>query len=549
MGKNRVRVGIVRVALVAVVATVVAVVTQHSQPQPKFTVVLLHSQPQPQFRSLYVRTPAGTRLAVDTWLPPGTNDRARLPTVLEGVRYWRAQAYEGGVTDNPNYSAVEPWLSRGYAYVFVDLQGTGASFGTLHAELGPAMVADVSTIANWVADQPWSDGRIGLTGVSYSADVAMLALGLRNPHIVAAAPVSYDFDPYEDLLRPGGLLIQPLAEPYATLLRILDDAGGTTCATSLETRQICAGTGLAGAMPEPVQGPDGQALLRAARAQHYGNVNLIDFATAAVYRDYSKGQESWALTSVGDHLQAIEAGGVPILTLAGWLDAGTPQGVLSQFTSMSNTQEDWIGPWSHGQGYLADPFEPSRMLTTTEHDQLSDLVYAFFDRYVKDAGRPNDTRVLHYYTLNEWTWRTTTRWPVAGSELHHVYLASGHSLGAQPPKGAEGGASSDLLRLDPSAGTGSADRWEANLTGGPVVYPNRASVDGKLLTYTTAPLTTATRVTGLGKVTLNVTGLRGTSHGALYAYLEDVEPSGRVVYVTEGELSLVDRAVAPKRDN
>jgi putative CocE/NonD family hydrolase len=74
-------------------------------------------------------------------------------------------------------------------------------------------------------------------------------------------------------------------------------------------------------------------------------------------------------------------------------------------------------------------------------------------------------------------------------------------------------------------------------------------VDGKLLSYTSAPLRRPARVTGLCRVTLTVTGLQGASHGALYAYLEDVQPDGRVVYLTEGELSLTNRAIAPKRDN
>lgn len=77
----------------------------------------------------------------------------------------------------------------------------------------------------------------------------------------------------------------------------------------------------------------------------------------------------------------------------------------------------------------------------------------------------------------------------------------------------------------------------------------RAEVDRKLLSYTSAPLRRATRVTGLGKVTLTVTGVRGARHGALYAYLEDVQPDGHVTYITEGELDLTDRATLPKRDN
>jgi predicted acyl esterase len=113
---------------------------------------------------------------------------------------------------------------------------------------------------------------------------------------------------------------------------------------------------------------------------------------------------------------------VPILTLAGWLDAGTANGVLSQFTSLPNTQQAWLGPWSHGQGYLADPFLPSRPLTAAEHQQLTDQVYAFFDRYVKRDGRPDGRRLLHYYTLNEGTWRTTAQWPVPGTRMRRLDL-------------------------------------------------------------------------------------------------------------------------------
>ena len=114
-------------------------------------------------------------------------------------------------------------------------------------------------------------------------------------------------------------------------------------------------------------------------------------------------------------------------------------------------------------------------------------------------------------------------------------------LAAQP--------SADLLRLDPVAGSGPLNRWNTNLTGQPVVYPDRAGVDRKLPSYTSAPLRRATRVTGLGRVTLTVTGVRGARHGALHAYLEDVRPDGHVVYVTEGELDLADRATLPNREN
>jgi uncharacterized protein len=499
----------------------------------------------PELESVYVPMPDGVRLAADIWLPAGTRAGARLPAVLETDRYWRAAATSGGVKNNPNYYIASPWTARGYAYVFADIRGTGASFGTLTAELGSQIITDVGSLSDWIAAQPWSDGRVGVTGVSYAADTAMLSLALRNHHITAAAPVSYDFDPYEDLFRPGGILIQPQVAPFALLLSILDDADGTTCATSAETRQICAASNLTGASPEPVSGPDGAKLLAQARAQHYGNVNLVDMAARGTYRDFADGPESWTVASVGSKTTVIAAGGVPILTFAGWLDAGTADGVLSQFASLSNTQDDWIGPWSHGQGYLADPFQPSRLLTASEHAQVQDVMFAFFDRYVKDGDRPDGTRVLHYYTLNQGQWHTTASFPVPGTRMQKLYFGPGHALTASRPAT----ASSSVLTLNPRAGSGAMSRWHTNLTGSAVVYPDRAAVDRLLLSYTSAPLSAPATVTGLGHITLNVTGLRNTADGALYAYLEDVQPDGKVVYVTEGELALQDRALATPAEN
>ncbi|MFE7524570.1 CocE/NonD family hydrolase [Kitasatospora sp. NPDC057542] len=499
---------------------------------------------EPHLRSRYVTMPDGVRLAVDVYLPEGTRAGAGLPTVLVTQRYWRARVRlgePGGASGE-----AEQWTARGYAYVVADLRGTGASFGTLGSELGADAIADSGPLSDWIAAQPWSNGRVGTTGISYGGDTAMLATALRNHHITAAAPISYDFDPYEDLVRPGGVLIEPRVAPYALLLRILDQAGGTTCETDEQARQLCAHVGLTGLQPRPVDGPDGQALLAAARAEHANNANLVEMANAGAYRDYRDGPKSWTVGSVGEKTDAVEAGRVPVLTRAGWLDAGTANGALSQFTGLSNTQDAWIGPWNHGAGWLADPFRPARPLTAQEHDENDRRVLDFFDRYVRGDARPDGRRQVHYYTFNEGVWRTTSRWPVPGTRTQRFHLGEGGTLDSRPDDRRTG---SDPLRLDPTAGTGPLDRWNTNLSGDEVSYPDRAAVDAKLLSYTTAPLTADTRVTGNGKVTLDVTGLAGSARGALHVYLEDVAPDGRVTYMTEGQLALADRAVADREDN
>ena len=326
-----------------------------------------------------------------------------------------------------------------------------------------------------------------MTGVSYSADMAIGSLALRNPHITAAAPISYDFDPYEDIMRPGGILIQPLIAPYGLLLQILDKAHGTTCATSAATRQLCQA-----ARADRCRCPSRSAGRTAQRCAPPRGPSTSTTPTCPPWpRPGSTatgptGPQSWTVASVGSKTAAIAASGVPILTFAGWLDAGTANGVLSEFASLPNTQESWIGPWSHGQGYFADPFQPSRQLTAAEHQQLNDRVYAFFDRYVKHDARPDGTR------------RAALLHPKRGHLAHHHPLA-----GRRHPDAAallRRRAHADLAARRRPAGLEPAapqpdrghrvtkDRWNTNLTGDPVVYPNRAAVDRKLLTYTTAPL-------------------------------------------------------------
>ena len=171
-------------------------------------------------------------------------------------------------------------------------------------------------------------------------------------------------------------------------------------------------------------------------------------------------------------------------------------------------------------------------------------MYAFFDQYVKNGQRPDGGHLLHYYTLNEGRWHTTTRWPLPGTRTRTLYLAAGHTLAGGGP-GRHGPARAEPEGRRPGrsiAGTPTSPARQSST-------PTGAAVDRDLLSYTGQPLRQATRVSGLGRVTLDVTGDPGAAGGALYAYLEDVQPSGRVTYVTEGELALANRATIPGRDN
>jgi X-Pro dipeptidyl-peptidase (S15 family) len=113
-------------------------------------------------------------------------------------------------------------VPRGYALVAVDVRGTGASFGTRDSFRSARERDDYARIAEWVVAQPWSNGRIGATGISYVGAACDFLASSRNPAVRAIAPLSAVWDTYIDHYYPGGLLLNRLAQSYDALMVALD---------------------------------------------------------------------------------------------------------------------------------------------------------------------------------------------------------------------------------------------------------------------------------------------------------------------------------------
>jgi X-Pro dipeptidyl-peptidase (S15 family) len=96
----------------------------------------------PTVTAEYVTMPDGTRIAVDVWRPAGLPPGTRAPTLVDVGRSRRSLEHADGVEQDPNFAYASATADAGYAYVFADARGTGASFGTLDAELGATMIRD-----------------------------------------------------------------------------------------------------------------------------------------------------------------------------------------------------------------------------------------------------------------------------------------------------------------------------------------------------------------------------------------------------------------------
>jgi putative CocE/NonD family hydrolase len=463
--------------------------------------------------SIYLTMRDGVRIAADVTLPAPLGAGAQIPTILKMTRYWRASEGEG-----VDWRA-EQAAYRGYATVEIDERGTGASFGTWPYPWSEAALADLYEIVDWIVQQGWSNGRVGSYGSSYSGMSAQLLPTVDHPAVQATIPAFTQYDLYTDISFPGGVHLDWFMSSWSEIVLALDRNEWP-----LEDEPDRS-------VKRVDEDWDG-SLLEQAVAEHVSNGDVYLEGTMQIrYRD--------ELTDLGITMQnlgahgrraALEQSDAAIYSWGSWMDHSTAHSVITRFRTLTNPQQAVIGPWRHGGGGHASPYvTPGSPPQPSSWDQWREMLN-FLDRYLKEDGAGTSERVLYYYTMGAAEWKSTTVWPVQGVTRELWYFGADNSLSTSMPADQQEG---DSYAIDFTATSGPQTRWHTALDSS-VVYRDRRDEDGKLLTYTSEPLAEDTEITGYPIVTLQVSSTH--TDGAFFVYLEDVDPSGRVTYVTEGQL-------------
>jgi uncharacterized protein len=495
--------------------------------------------PNGQMRNIavYITMRDKVRIAADIWLPENYDGTNRLPAILETTRYWRASR-----KGNKQSAEMRSLNEHGYAYVIVDARGSGASFGSRRMEWAPEEVADMREVVDWIVHQPWSSGRVGGMGVSYSGNTAELLAATGHPAVKAVAPLYSDFD--AGSFMPGGVTVTGFLGKWFASNAALD--ANDICGLAKVAGFPCfMGKALVGGV-KPVDGLDGERLLAEAVIEHRKNIDLSKAISQMPFAgDRTDTGLSIADVSPFSYRAAIEASKVPMFVRVGWFDGATVAGALGRFNTFNNTQKLSIGAYSHGGMNDTDPFNDKKAKVSPAPPEQLDQVIRFFDCHLKDR-RPNPSdplcspeKAISYYTMGTGRWTSASQWPVPGVAMHKYFLAPGHLLS---PSQAQAAVARDRYRVDFSATTGRANRW-ATQSGGPdVVYGDRVAQDAKLLTYTSPATTADIQIMGQPVISLKIAS--DQPDGVVHAYLEDVAPDGRVTYLTEGVIRLSLRAQA-----
>lgn len=143
----------------------------------------------------------GTRLAVDVYRPD--IEGRKFPAIL-AYGIWGKDAQEAieWNADKPQSYYESPFwdgtmeagnfmytVPRGYVHVIPDPRGTGNSEGAYPTQESVHSPDDIHDLIEWIARQPWCDGRVGMMGPSsFSLSQAVIAQSETPPHLVAIRP-------------------------------------------------------------------------------------------------------------------------------------------------------------------------------------------------------------------------------------------------------------------------------------------------------------------------------------------------------------------------
>lgn len=496
--------------------------------------------------SQYIEARDGTRLAVDVYIPTVAGDPPgeKIPVVLHYTRYIRAVELEdGSVYGGPDRDPVMVHLLRhGYAVAVADARGTGASYGERNGDFSVEENRDSYTIIEWLGAQPWSNGRVGMSGRSYPGMTQYQAAAQDPPSLKAifaemAGPAAYDF------IYRGGAFKKDFIDQWGSGTRKLDLADG--------------------AMPAKVDADAGGAMREAAIGEHSDNL----WAQALIQpnsnlRNFSLDREggghwSWdKVIATIDDADTIAASGIGIYHLAGWYDIYTTQQPWLYATLAGRSpQKMMIGPWVHSGGYGG-----------TVH--LAEIL-RWYDFWLKGIDNGvMDEPPIHYYlmtgnhtvpdgaadampTHDEAAAEDGSAWTAAGvwpppSRRMRFWLADGDSgtidsvndgrLASNKP----GERHRDRYVVDYTSSAGTFSRW-MNGYGArrqdveqATWFDERTAEDRKALTYTSDEFAEDTRLVGYPTAHLAVTSTE--PDGDFFVYLEEIDADGRSHYLTEGVL-------------
>ena len=443
--------------------------------------------------SAWIPMKDGVRLAATLYMPDGAEPRDKFPALLDYLPYRKDDG-----TAASDYPKNAYFARRGYVGARVDIRGFGASEGRpTDREYSEQEQIDGEQVIHWLAAQPWSNGKVGMYGISWGGFNA-IQMAMRNPPELKAIIAA---DATEELFHDDIHYVDGMMHIDEFELN-MDMAPGMTGAPDYT-------------LDEKVLGPR--------------------FDAAPWSLEYLKHQRDGVFWR--SPVRPLSEVKVPCFLIGGLVD-GYRDSIPRMLEQVKAPVRALVGPWNHSYPNDAD-FGP-------RIEWREDAV-RWWDYWLKgkDTGVLQDPKVVIY--MRHWfppnpnlesvpgEWRAENGWPPQGVANSILYLQPNHTLTHTTSD-----AEVHRLKYVPSVGVEAGFWWGELLS-------DQRPVDAFSLVYDSAPLTEELAILGRPHALLQASADAPLANW--FARLSDVAPDGSVTQITGAGLSGAQRESmsAPQR--
>ncbi|NKC14863.1 MAG: CocE/NonD family hydrolase [Gammaproteobacteria bacterium] len=454
----------------------------------------------------------GVRFAAKLWLPQAAGEK--LGTVLEYLPYRKRDGT--AVRD----ALTHPYFAgHGFACLRVDMRGCGESDGLMHDEYLAREQDDALEIIDWITAQTWSNGRVGMMGISWGGFNSLQVASRQPQGLRGVITLCSTDDRYaDDIHYKGGALLN-------------ENQGWGSTMLGYQSRP-----------PDPALRDDWRELwLR--RLEH-----MPFFPHKWLSHPHRDGY--WRHGSVGEDFPRIRAA---VLAIGGWGDAYS-NAVPRLVEGLRGERAGIIGPWVHKYPHFAVPAPAIGFLQ---------LACYWWGRHLRDEPADNGPLSARYYVYlmdaaapapayaeRGGNWYAFERWPDVDTGGGLSFNLSPGRLSLEPSKAHKGGTIT--IRSPQTVGAASGEYCAIWL--GPELPLDQRRDDALSATFDTLPLEHDVPI--VGAPVLHARFAADAPVAQLAVRLCDVWPDGRSTRITYTVLNLTHHssheqpeALAPGRQN
>lgn len=440
------------------------------------------------------------KLATDVWLPRGIE--GPVPVILVRTPYGKSM-YSGFYTN---------FIQRGYGVVIQDTRGRQDSEG----EWIPmaSEMEDGDDTLNWIAEQPWCDGNIGMTGASYGGFVQWAAAASGNPHLKAMVSIVTAGSPFVDIPRKGGAFV----------------SGTLAWAFAMVEKEF---------KPENMIRDDWDEVVKFRPIKDIPKHALgKDVAFWDKWMSHPTNDEFWRQSDWYQYKENIQA---PAMIVSGWYDdngMGTTEALEVVAAYPSENKKVILGPWMHNGNTTRDIQGIALGNNAIRYD-LDVNYQLWFDRKLKGIDNKIDAGpVVEYYVNGDNTWKTAQQWPPENSHWKEMYISSNGNAVSSDGDGKLSFEEAiqdgnDEFIYDPENPAPHLIDLSENEIGVPANYKDVEKRDD-MLVYTSDPLDKP--VTIAGDIYVKLYASSSARDTDWIVRLTDVDPDGNSIKLAEGVL-------------